>query len=42
MTILEKGCNDDDVDSVDKHAQEVEALSENILKAFIEAGLAMG
>ena len=41
MTILKKGCNDDDADSVEKHAQEVEALSENMLKAFIQAGLAM-
>ncbi len=30
MTILKKGCNDDDAESVEKHAQEVEALSENI------------
>jgi hypothetical protein len=41
MTTLKKGCNDDDADSVENHAQEVEALSENMLKAFIEAGLAM-
>jgi hypothetical protein len=37
-----EGCNDDDVDTVEAHAQEVDVLSENMLKAFIEAGLTMG
>ncbi len=38
---IQKGCNDDNIDSVELHAQVVEVLSENMLKAFIEAGLAM-
>ncbi len=41
MKKLKEGCNDDDVDSVEAHAQVDEALSENMLKTLIEVGLAM-
>jgi hypothetical protein len=41
MRTLKEGCDDGDPDSVEKHAQDVGALSQNMVKAFIDAGLAM-
>jgi hypothetical protein len=41
MKNLKEGCDDNDPDSVEAHANRVEALCENMIEAFVEAGLAM-
>ena len=41
MKNLKEGCDDNDPDSIETHAKRVEALCENMIEAFLKAGLAM-
>ena len=38
---IKKGCDDSDPDSVEKHAERTQALSEHLVQACIDAGLGM-
>jgi hypothetical protein len=41
MQKLKIGCDDNDFDNIQEHANQVEALSENLIQACIKAGLGM-